>query len=195
MLTSLDMINAVKADLGKIFSGYALPNKAGVMQNVKIYSQYMPPPSGITVADSVKGKSSIEKYGSDDFNMNFPCVLIKLGGVTDNEEGRLDMNKAEVRLLFGVYEWHYETEESGSESESFKSECWHDVLNMMELVRQHWLKERIIARRFKIEMPLVMQLLDEETWPLYFGEMKLNMITGRTGRELDYVYRGYLKNG
>lgn len=193
MLSALDMINAVKVELERLFSGYSLPNKAGEMQNVKIFAQYMPPPSGITVAD--KGKNNVDQYSNDDFNMNFPCVLIKLSEVTDNEEGRLDQNHAELRLLFGVYEWHYETSEGETESEQFKSECWHDVLNMMELVRQNWLKERIIGRRFKIEMPIVMNLLDDETWPLYFGEMKLKIITGRMGRELDYVYRGYLRNG
>lgn len=193
------MIKAVKSDLEKIFTGYKLPNKAGVMQNVKVFSQYMPAPAGIVVSDSAKGKTHTENYSAEDFEMNFPCVLVKLGEMTDREEGRLDMNGAEVRLMFGVYEWHYVTEdsesESESESESFKSECWHDVLNMMELVRQSWLKERIIARRFKIEMPLVMNLLDEDTWPLYFGEMKLRITTGRPVRDMDYIYKGYLRNG
>lgn len=187
MLTALDMIDAVNEDLRGLFEGYTLPNKAGILQEVKIFSQYMPPPSGIVVAGSKP------EYSSSDYEMNFPCIVIKTGEMTDKEEGRLDMTRVSLKLLFGVYAWS--ESEDDEESRMFKVNAWRDVQSMMDKVRWHWLKDRIIARKFRIEMPFVMKHLDEDTYPLFFGEINTLIEIGRPVRDYDYVYRGYLKNG
>ena len=186
-MTASEMIDAVNDDLSALFKGYTLPNKAGVPQEVKIFSQYMPPPSGIVVTGSKP------EYSSSDYELNFPCIVIKTGEMTDQEEGRLNMTRANLRLLFGVYAWSDSEDEE--EARNFKTNTWRDVMAMMEKVRGHWLKDRIIARKFRIEMPFVMKMLDEDTYPLFFGEIKVAIEIGRPVRDYDYVYRGYLKNG
>ena len=190
MLTASDMIDAVKSNLDEIFRGYMLPNKAGILQEVKIFTQYMPQPSGITVAS--EKTSGTKGYSSDDFNMNFPGVIIKLGEMTDSEERRLDLTKAGLRLLFGVCEWEAETGDREADSR-IKNECWRDVLLMMERVRQSWLKDRIIGRLFKVLLPIVMNLLEDDTYPLYFGELKTELLTWLPAGSPEYVYRGILK--
>ena len=188
-MTVTDMIDAVCEDLRALFKGYTLPNKAGVLQEVKVFAQYMPQPQGITVEDG--RKSGTSGYDSEDFEMNFPSVLVKLGEITDNEERKLDLNKAAVRVIFGMHEWGIEFEDEAEEVQ-FKTECWRDVLAMMEKVRQHWLKDRIISRRFRIEMPVTMSLIEEDTYPLYFGELKAVIVTGRPVRDHNFVYGGCL---
>lgn len=181
MLTVEDMLENVCDDLRKLFTGYTLPNKSGVLQEVRIFPQYIPQPSGITVEDK---KTGVGNYSEEDYEANFPGIVVKLGDVVDQEERRLDMNRASVRLLFGVYD------------ASPSGEGWRDVLAMMEKVRGHWLRERIIARKFRIEMPLTTRLLESDTFPIYFGEMNAVIECGRPGmRNADYVYRGYISNG
>lgn len=190
MLTALDMIDAVKENLEGLFRGFMLPNKAGNLQEVRIFTQYMPPPAGITVAG--EKPTGTKGYNSEDFSMNFPGVIIKLGEMTDSEERRLDLTKAGLRLLFGVCEWEAETGDEESDSR-VKNECWRDVLLMMERVRQSWLRDRIIGRKFKILLPVVMNLLEEDTYPLYFGELKTELLTWLPAGNPEYVYRGILK--
>lgn len=176
----INMMEAVCDDLRRMFRGYTLPNKAGVLQEVRIFAQYMPQPSGITFDDKNTG---LKNYTGEDFEQNFPGIIVKLGDMTDQEEQRLDMNRVSVKLLCGVYDAN--------------PVCngWRDVAGMMEKIRQEWLKERVIARRFRIEMPLVTRLVEADTWPVYFGEMEVMFETGRVGRGVDYVYRGYVSNG
>lgn len=178
MITVTDMMTALCDDLRRIFTGYLLPNKAGVLQEVRIFAQYMPQPSGITFEDK---KSGVENYSADDYEKNFPGVVVKLGDIIDKEENRIDMNRVSLRLLFGVYDANPECD------------AWRDVLSMMEKVRQKWLADRIIARKFRIEMPLTMRLLEADTFPVYFGEMESVIECGRPGRgNIDYIYRGYM---
>lgn len=178
MIAVTDMMTAVCEDLRKIFKGYLLPNKAGVLQEVRVFPQYMPQPSGITFEDK---KSGLENYSADDYEKNFPGIVVKLGDITDREENRIDMNRANLRLLFGVYDSDPECE------------AWRDVLSMMERVRQKWLKDRIIARKFMIEMPLTTRLLEADTFPVYFGELEAVIECGRPNRgNIDYIYRGYM---
>ena len=175
------MIDAVCGELREIFRDYRLLNKSGVIQEVRVFPQYIPQPAGITFAD--QEQSGLEHYGESDYEANFPGIVVKLGDMTDNEEGRIDHSRAGLRLLFGVYD---DTAESGG---------WRDVLAMMEKVRQKWLSERLIARKFFVRMPLTARLLEADTYPVYFGEMLAELETGRTSRPMDFVYRGYIGNG
>ena len=50
--------------LSKVFRGYELPNKAGVLQEVQVFSQYVPQPQGITFGD--KEQSGVKNYGASD---------------------------------------------------------------------------------------------------------------------------------
>ena len=149
MLTMINMMEAVCEDLRKIFKGYTLPNKAGVLQEVRIFAQYMPQPSGITFEDKNTG---LKNYDEEDYEKNFPGIIVKLGDMTDQEEQRLDKNRVQVKLLYGVYDANP------------VSNGWRDVLGMMEMVRSEWLKERVIARRFRIEMPIISRLEGRGKW-------------------------------
>ena len=180
-MTITELIDSVCDDLRGLFRGYTLPNKAGVMQEVRIFPQYIPQPSGISFTD--RERAGLKNYTEDDFEKNFPGIVVKLGDVNDNEERRLMMNRTVIRLLAGVYD-------AGPLCEG-----WRDVLAMMEKIRLHWLKGRVISRRFRVNMPLTTRLLDDDTYPVYFGEMSAVLETGRPVSSLDYVYQSYLSNG
>ena len=171
-MTVTDMLDTISEELRKIFRGYSLQNKLGVMQEVRIFQQYIPQPAGITVTDRLSG---VANYTESDYERNFPGIVVKLGDITDSDDRRLEVNNTGLRLLFGVYD------------DSPDGEGWRDVAGMMEKVRFEWLKDRIIAGKFRIILPITTRLLDD-TYPVYFGEMTCGVETGIPRRPRDFVY-------
>ena len=159
------LIDDLVSRMKKVFAGYTLLNKAGVLQEVRVFGQYVPQPQGLTFSD--KANAGLKNYGSSDYEMNFPCVVVRLGEMTDNEERSLTQSNVNVTLLMGIYD-------DGEECQGYR-----DVLNMQEKVRVDLLEHRVLAGKHLLLMPVKSRLLDAETWPVYFGEMDLVYQTGR----------------
>ena len=174
-MLELDLINALAEWLGRLFLGYTLLNKEKVLQQVRIFRQYLPQASGLAVRDDdVK----------EDYEDNFPCIIVKYTDHTNKEERRLDMSETNIKLLFGIYD------------NSAECEGWMDIMNMMEKVRTKLLLERVIAGRFILNMPLKTKLYEAgDTWPVYFGEMALVFSTGRPVMGRDFVTKGAVIDG
>lgn len=173
-MNAIDIVDDLALWLAEILDGYKLLNKNGILQEIRIFRQYIPQPQGITFQDTERG---LKGYDESDYEANFPCVIVKCGELTDKEENRIDMAGVNIKLLFGVYD--------------ASSECqgWRDICGMMDKVRYHVLTDRILARKYLLRMPVMSGLIEADTWPLYFGEMKFTMEAGRPRRPHDYVYR------
>lgn len=174
IITAIELIDELKIELSIIFSDYSLPNKYGVLQLVKIFTQYLPLPSSITLTNKSQG---LKDYESSDYEANFPCVLIRHDGIIDNEERRLEMTTHKVKLMFGVYD------------EAHECQAWRDLFNMIEQVRQSFLLKRYLADKFRLNMPVNSSLIDAETWPVYFAEMSLIYESGRASMPADFVHK------
>ena len=153
------LIDDLTEQLRTIFTGYELLNKAGVLQQIKVFKQYVPQPEGITFAE--KDKTGLQNYTSSDYESNFPCVIVKLIDETDNEERSLIRSTVNVTLLTAVYD------------EAVECQGYVDVLNIQEKMRLFLLEHRILCERYILNMPLKSRLIDVETWPVYWGEMNL----------------------
>lgn len=160
--------------LQELFSGYQLLNKAGNLQEVQIFAQYVPQPSGITI--NAKTNTGIKNYSDSDYESNFPCIVVILNECEDREERRIDSSLVRMTLLFCIYD------------DNPECQGYRDLLNMQERVRNYLLINRIVMGKFRVEMPIKTRLINCETWPVYFGEMDLIFQAGRPVMRKDFVF-------
>ena len=176
-MIELDLLDTLSARLEDLFDGYTLLNKAKVLQQVKVFKQYLPQSSGMTIGHT-KGLGG---YSDSDYESNFPCIIVKYIDHTDKEERRIDQSLTNIKLLYGIYD-------DASECQGYR-----DILNMIDMTRTALLQERIIGSKFLLNMPLKTRLLEAESWPVYFGEMDAVFTTGRAIMGKDYIYKGAIR--
>ena len=161
--------------LTELFKGYSLPNKAGVLQEVQVFAQYLPQPEGLTLAD--KSQTGLKSYGDGDYESNFPCIIVKLVDQTDEEERGNDGSRVTVKILTGIYD------------EGKQCQGYVDVLNIQEKIRAYLLEYRVLVNKYLLLMPLVSKLIETETWPVYFGEQTMTYIVARPVQDSEWIYQ------
>lgn len=184
-MTRVDLLNDLADGLKKLLKGYSLPSRFQgvdgvepgmqvIQQEVKVFAQYLPQPSGITFEGRETG---LKNYADSDYESNFPCVIVKAGDMTDTEEQAGRHSSVKVSILAGVYD------------ESPECQGYVDLLNLQETIRGWLMERRVLGHRFLLRMPLVSRLEEGETWPVYFGVMEMAYELGRPVRSSGYVYR------
>ena len=167
-MTELDLLDALVARLTELFNNYELTAKSGLLQNVRVFAQYLPQPQPVTTEDN---EEAIEPQGytAADIESNFPCVIVKLDEATDREEGSMNATRINMRLLVYVYD------------ESPDCQGYRDVLNIIETIRQELLTlpGRVLNKRYRLEMPMKNYMFDEQIWPIYVGQIETVWETGR----------------
>lgn len=81
----------------------------------------------------------------------YPLAIVSLQKTEDNSDGAI----ATLGFTFGVY---------GEDADA-----WQDLLSIMERVRQRLLTRRVVARRFRLLMPLVFETIEVQPYPYWFG--------------------------
>ena len=174
-MTELGLIDALVAFLKKIFADYQLPAKSGLLQNVQVFAQYMPQPEAVEVntddEDETEETGTTEPLGytATDIESNFPCVIVKFEECTIKEEGSIDAVRINVSFLIGTYD------------ESADCQGYRDVLNIIDKIEQEILElpARVLAQRYRLEMPLKDYLPPEQPYPIYLGVVETVWETGR----------------
>jgi len=168
-MIALNLQDALVARLRDIFKSYSLPTKSGAEKSVKVYPQHLPRPKGPTVKPRGQDEeeSDGDMYGPEDFEENFPCIVVIFDDGTDKEENAPDATRISVRILIGVYD------------ESPGEQGYRDVMNIMETIRQELLKERYLDRKYRLEMPFKWNLFQDQPWPVFFGQIETVWETGR----------------
>ena len=196
-MTELGLIDALVAYLKSIFENYQLPAKSGLLQNVRVFAQYMPQPEAVEVdtddddeeniesavdgednafADDNEAEETAEEsptqplgYSASDIESNFPCVIVKFEESTIREEKTIDAVRINVTMLVGTYD------------ESPDCQGYRDVMNIMDKVKLGilTLPSRILAQRYRLEMPLKDSLPPEQPFPIYLGVIETVWETGR----------------
>ncbi len=172
-MIELNLLDALVTRFTNLFKDYELPSKSGLLQTVKVFPQYLPQPSGATVKPKSDKQSIVPQgYTATDIESNFPCVIVKLGEVTDKEEGSLDQARAAVQIIVGIYDGVYDKEKE-SYVESKDCQGYRDVYNILEKVRQDLLTmpARILEGRYRLDMPMTSGLTQEQDWPYFLGYM------------------------
>lgn len=169
-MIELNLLDSLAEHLRELFKNYELPAKNGLLQTVKVFTQYLPQPSAITLKAKADTDSIVPQgYTSSDIESNFPCVIVKVDESTDSEEGTLTQTRIRMRLLVGTYD------------ESPDCQGYRDVLNIIETIRQslETMPERVLDGRYRMEMPLTHALFDDQPWPIFFGQIYTEWETGR----------------
>ncbi|MBQ6738478.1 MAG: hypothetical protein IJP41_08510 [Synergistaceae bacterium] len=174
-MTELGLIDALVAFLKKIFADYQLPAKSGLLQNVQVFAQYMPQPEAVEVStddeDETEETDTTEPLGytATDIESNFPCVIVKFEECTIKEEGSIDAVRINVSFLVGTYD------------ESADCQGYRDVLNIIDKIEQEILElpARVLAQKYRLEMPLKDYLPPEQPYPIYLGVIETVWETGR----------------
>jgi hypothetical protein len=168
-MIALNLVDALVMRFQEIFSDYALPAKGGAEKNIRFFSQFLPQPKGPTVkpGGQVEDEEPEETYGPEDFEANFPCIVVKFDEGTDKEENAADATRIAVRILVGVYD------------ESPDCQGYRDVMNIMETIRQDFLTTRYLERKYRLEMPFKWYLFEDQPWPVFFGQIETAWETGR----------------
>lgn len=169
-MIELNLLDSLAEYLRELFKNYELPAKNGLLQTVKVFTQYLPQPSAITLKAKADTDSIVPQgYTSSDIESNFPCVIVKVDESTDSEEGTLTQTRIRMRLLVGTYD------------ESPDCQGYRDVLNIIETIRQslETMPERVLDGRYRMAMPLTHALFDDQPWPIFFGQIYTEWETGR----------------
>jgi hypothetical protein len=168
-MIALNLLDALVTRFQEQFSNYALPTKGGEVKNIKVFSQYLPQPKGPTIKPrgEVSEEDSNDVYGPEDFEANFPCVIVKLDEGTDKEENTADATRIAARILVGVYD------------ETPDCQGYRDVMNIIETIRQDLLTTRYLERKYRLEMPFKWYLFEDQPWPVFFGQIETVWETGR----------------
>ena len=171
-MTPLLLLDSLVYFLRDNFAGYQLVNKKGDLQQIKIYPQYVPQPAAITINNRATG---LKNYSELDYDANFPCIVVRIVDITDKEEGKPDQSRANVKIITGIYDANPECQ------------GYRDIMNIQDKIRDLLLTNRILIKKFMLDMPLITKILDADTWPVYFGEMNLVYNIGRP-QQPDYYY-------
>ena len=169
-MIELNLLDALVTEFRELFKSYELPSKSGLLQTVRVFPQYMPQPSAVTVKTKKDSENIVPQgYSETDIESNFPCLIVKLEGTTIHEEGTIDSSRINVNILVGIYD------------EAKDCQGFRDVYNILDTAREHLLTlpSRVLAQRYRLEMPLRDYLFEEQAWPIYFGQMETVWETGR----------------
>lgn len=122
------------------------------------------------VKDVLKGYTTINNGEAVDFNVypqnlpaktgrndenHFPYVLVCL-----DEEVIQDEDSNNICTVYFVV---------GINDKNPNGQGHFDVANVMNLISERLLKKRLIANRFRLQLPLSKKFQEDDTWPKFFG--------------------------
>ena len=122
------------------------------VKNIRLPREYM------RQADNQRGVNVYEQYlpadlfEADDY---YPCVIVELLELHDDLQV---ISTATVGLSFGVF--------------AKEEDAWKDCFHLWEVVRQHLLEHRTIARRFRLK-DCVWQTAQNQPTPFFFSYAQL----------------------
>lgn len=115
-------------------------------------------PDGRDVSLSVFAQN-LPKRQSEDDDDPFPYIIVRID--SGNIETQTDPHKVAVILLIGNYD------------DSPENQGHRAVLEIMELIQQHYEEMPLLAEKFIFTDPFNWALQDEESYPYYFGAANL----------------------
>ena len=167
-MIALLLQDALVANLQELFKSYLLPTKNKTENPVRVFSQYLPQPKGPTIRPKGQKEEDVgPEYSAEDFEENFPCLVVKIDEFTDKEENAPDATRINVRILVGVYD------------DSPDCQGYRDVLNIIETIRQELLVSRVLDKKYRLEMPFKGYLFEDQPWPVFFGQIETVWESGR----------------
>ena len=131
----------------------------GLLSRVKLPVEYA---EKATAEDFIKVNVFEQFLPKDLFEETtyYPLVLVEWLSTVDNLK---EHSTAQIGLTLGVY--------------AKEADGWIDALYLMELIRQHFLRKRLIAQKFRLTEEINWQVPSEQPLPFMFimGELTYEM--------------------
>lgn len=146
-----ELVKVVKDEL----KNYTSVNNDGEYLHFNVYPQNLPAKTAQRVPASEKGGASAKAAKNDD--NHFPYVLVCL-----NEEeinGENDDYAVAVYFLVGIID------------RNPNNQGHFDVAEVLNRLIMRFLKNRIVAGRYRINFPITKAFQQEDTWPKFLGGM------------------------
>jgi hypothetical protein len=125
-------------------------------------------PDGGTAAPAFFAQN-LPKRKSEEDDDPFPYVIVRLD--SGNIETQTDPHKVAVILLVGAY------------NDDASNQGHRTVLEIMEVIQQHYEERPLLAGQFVFVDPFSWALQDEESYPYFFGAASLSFTLPAPRRE------------
>ena len=175
-MNAINIIDTLVNWLKIEFAGYELPASDGTMKTVNVFPQFLPQPDGISYSE--RASSGLAGYKPNDYADTFPCIIVKITGITDAEENSTSQSSVNVVIICGVYD------------EAKDCQGYRYILAMQEKIRLLLLEHRVLDNRYLLQMPMKSRLLEPENWPVWYGQQDLVYLAGRPLQNWDYIHGG-----
>lgn len=146
-------------ELEQIFHGFFLKSPSGGMDKLHIFSQLLPmplPDNQEDIPPEILENGFFEEQTAPD---PYPYIIVQM-----NNGEIVDVNSAqivELTLIIGIYDSDYQ------------KQGHKDILNIIAKIYERFGKQPILNGKYTIQYPILWSLQDEESYPYYFGGMRL----------------------
>ena len=154
-MTPAVLVAKLAKEIREITKNYDFVAEYQPNKSVSVYEQYLP----------------LEKFEQDTY---YPLVLVALQRVVSNRKEQI--STAEIGLTIGVYGGEENPNGEPRELQTGWLEYgdgWRDLLNLAEHIRQHLLKNPIIAEQFYLVDEIEFVPIDPQPVPFFIGGMVL----------------------
>lgn len=168
-MTGLMLLDALSDALEKEMQELKLKTKGGALRSPVVFREHLPLPKGQKPkprgSDDAPDSpdSTPDQYGPEDFEANFPCVVVHVDDWIDEPE----QATVNVRVLIGAYD------------ENPDAQGYRDVMNVAEHIRQFLMINPVLQRRYRLKLPLQGELFDGQPWPVFFGQLRTSWTAKR----------------
>ncbi|MBQ3646716.1 MAG: hypothetical protein IJP96_05240 [Synergistaceae bacterium] len=184
-MIAVKLIDSLVQNLQKVFSDYALQSKGkstdnyeDIVKNIKVYAQYIPLPSAVSIKPK-EGRIIPQDFDKTDIECNFPCIIVKFNEMLIKEEGFTEQSRVKVKILVGVYddeqaEQKEHREKSGDSDTRLKCQAWRDVVNIIEKIQTFLLtlENRILDDKYSLIANMKSYLFEDQPQPVYMGQIE-----------------------
>ena len=165
-MIELALVNLLEERMQGVFRDYSLLTRGGELKTVKVYTQFLPQPKGISFRDKTMDDSILPRgYEVDEIVTLFPCAVIRVDGTAD-EIDRSNLRRSVIRgkIVVGTYD------------DNPDCQGYRDVFNIMDRIRLELLgmPGRVLGEQFRLIPPYNSRLLDDNEWPYFFGSIDMN---------------------
>lgn len=157
------LLDALAEHLRERLKTFSLKTKEGDYRPPRIFCQFLPLPKTpkVTPRNSGAPSESPDTYGPEDFEENFPCVVVRYADSTS------EMNKGStinMRILVGTYD------------DTPDAQGYRDVMNVMDDIELFLTENATLDRKFRKDGQTEKGLYTDQPWPVFFGELRVRYV-------------------
>lgn len=145
-------------EIENILSGMELKNAAGEKTKIKGYDQWLP---------------KTTEYETDRSQF-FPFFTVALqnGETSDDED---DLWHVGVIIYLAVF------------NDSLDNNGHHELLSMIQKITDRFLENRCLNYAYNAEPKMGWEILDEDTYPYYYGDVQMTFTVPKQGRSNEFA--------